>query len=131
MVGRTSDACACIILPTNDVGYVISGYTNSSNGDVSGNHGNYDAWVVKIHPDNLRNANFGSNMITLYPNASSSVLNLKNSTNTLFDKVSIFDLTGKVILTKSNTNELNIEQLVSGIYSFMPIYILLILAVSL
>jgi hypothetical protein len=33
---------------TTDGGYIIAGYTNSNNGDVSGNHGSYDAWVVKV-----------------------------------------------------------------------------------
>jgi len=31
----------------SDGGYVIAGQTNSNDGDVSGNHGNYDYWVVK------------------------------------------------------------------------------------
>ncbi len=34
--------------PTNEGGYVVAGDTNSTDGDVSGNHGNYDAWVVKL-----------------------------------------------------------------------------------
>ncbi len=39
------------IQQTTDGGYVIAGYSNSSNGDVSGGHGNYDFWVVKIAGD--------------------------------------------------------------------------------
>ncbi len=33
---------------TNNNGYVIAGYSNSNDGDVSGNHGNFDFWVVGI-----------------------------------------------------------------------------------
>jgi uncharacterized repeat protein (TIGR01451 family) len=33
---------------TPDGGYIIAGYSQSNNGDVSGNHGNYDIWVVKL-----------------------------------------------------------------------------------
>ena len=33
---------------TSDGGYIIAGYTDSSNGDISGNHGGEDAWVVKL-----------------------------------------------------------------------------------
>ena len=33
---------------TSDGGFILAGYTKSNNGDVSGNHGNMDAWVVKI-----------------------------------------------------------------------------------
>ena len=38
------------ILPTSDGGYLLGGYTYSNNGDIqSGNHGEYDCWVVKIN----------------------------------------------------------------------------------
>lgn len=33
---------------TTDGGYIIAGYTLSNNGDVTGNHGGYDIWIVKI-----------------------------------------------------------------------------------
>ncbi len=32
---------------TADGGYVLTGFSDSDDGDVSGNHGNYDYWVVK------------------------------------------------------------------------------------
>jgi hypothetical protein len=36
------------ITPTADGGYILCGNTFSKDGDVSGNHGAYDAWVVKL-----------------------------------------------------------------------------------
>ena len=36
------------ITNSSDGGYVIAGQTLSIDGDVSGNHGSYDAWIVKI-----------------------------------------------------------------------------------
>lgn len=33
---------------TSDGGYIIGGYTKSTNGDVIGNHGGYDMWLVKL-----------------------------------------------------------------------------------
>jgi hypothetical protein len=36
---------------TRDDGYIAVGYTNSNDGDVSGFHGDFDAWVVKIDAD--------------------------------------------------------------------------------
>ena len=36
------------IIPCNDKGFLILGSTISNDGQVSGNHGNYDYWVVKI-----------------------------------------------------------------------------------
>jgi hypothetical protein len=38
---------------TADGGYIMTGYTNSNDGDVSGNHGGQDAWVVKLDADGL------------------------------------------------------------------------------
>lgn len=35
---------------TTDGGYVVTGSSNSNDGDVSGNHGGYDIWVVKLSP---------------------------------------------------------------------------------
>lgn len=37
--------------PTEDGGYVMAGYSNSNDGDVSGNHGLHDCWVVKLNAD--------------------------------------------------------------------------------
>lgn len=40
------------IQQTNDGGYILAGYTFSNDGDVSGNHGETDIWIVKLAPDN-------------------------------------------------------------------------------
>jgi hypothetical protein len=37
------------IQQTNDGGYIMSGMTMSNNGNVSGNHGDRDGWVVKLN----------------------------------------------------------------------------------
>lgn len=36
------------ITSTTDGGYAVTGRTNSTDGDVSGNHGGYDMWVLKL-----------------------------------------------------------------------------------
>jgi PKD repeat protein len=45
--GSNSDR-AYSVLQTPDGGYVIAGYTQSNNGQVSGNHGANDMWVAKL-----------------------------------------------------------------------------------
>jgi hypothetical protein len=47
-LGGTGDEYAYSIQQTSDGGYIVAGYTNSNNGDVTGNHGNNDYWVVKL-----------------------------------------------------------------------------------
>ena len=39
------------IWQTNDGGYIVIGYSNSTNGNVTGNLGDYDYWVVKLSRD--------------------------------------------------------------------------------
>lgn len=36
------------IVPTPDGGYLVAGITSSTDGDVVGNHGQHDVWVVKL-----------------------------------------------------------------------------------
>ncbi|HYV91065.1 MAG TPA: T9SS type A sorting domain-containing protein [Chitinophagales bacterium] len=33
-----------------DGGYIVAGYVRSNDGDVSGNHGDFDYWIVKLDP---------------------------------------------------------------------------------
>ena len=46
--GGSAHDGASAIASTKDGGSVFAGYTHSNDGDVSGNHGNSDAWVVKL-----------------------------------------------------------------------------------
>jgi hypothetical protein len=47
-MGGTSQDGGTSIQQTNDGGYIATGIVNSNNGDVSGNHGSTDMWVVKL-----------------------------------------------------------------------------------
>lgn len=46
--GGSDDENAARITKTNDGGYLLTGYTTSNDGDVSGNEGFQDYWVVKV-----------------------------------------------------------------------------------
>jgi len=49
-LGGAGDEAAYGVIPTADGGYAIAGYTNSSDGgDVAGQHGSSDGWVVKVN----------------------------------------------------------------------------------
>jgi uncharacterized repeat protein (TIGR01451 family) len=52
-LGGASNDNAFSILQTNDGGYIVTGSSSSTDGDVTGNHGSYDYWVVKL--DNTGN----------------------------------------------------------------------------
>lgn len=48
-LGGSGDDYAQSIQQTSDGGYIVAGYTNSSDGDVTNLAGNYDMWVVKLN----------------------------------------------------------------------------------
>jgi hypothetical protein len=52
-LGGSMNDFAFSVQQTADGGYIVAGDTNSTDGNVSGNHGNYDSWVVKL--DNIGN----------------------------------------------------------------------------
>lgn len=46
--GSGRDQAYCI-KQTTDSGYIVGGYSNSTDGDVTGNHGNIDYWIIKLN----------------------------------------------------------------------------------
>ena len=48
-LGGSVDDRAYSIQQTTDGGYIIAGFSNSNDGDVTGNHGDYDYWIVKLN----------------------------------------------------------------------------------
>jgi hypothetical protein len=47
--GGSANDGAYSVASTKDGGFVIAGYTYSTDGDIVSNHGNSDAWVIKIN----------------------------------------------------------------------------------
>ena len=47
-LGGSDDDVALTIRQTSDGGYIVAGYSASNDGDVSGNHGGDDYWIVKL-----------------------------------------------------------------------------------
>ncbi|HWB28018.1 MAG TPA: T9SS type A sorting domain-containing protein [Chitinophagaceae bacterium] len=49
--GGANDDVANSLVVTSDSGYIMAGRSASNDGDVSGNHGNNDFWVIKLSKD--------------------------------------------------------------------------------
>jgi len=60
-LGGSNADSAESIQQTEDGGYIVSGYTQSTDGDVTDNHGSADYWVVKLNPDST--ADFSANPV--------------------------------------------------------------------
>jgi len=67
----------------------------------------------------LTNIRFNDELqgLEIYPNPVHDILLIRNTDNLSIDRISVFDFSGKRILTiNENTNQINVEGLVKGIY---------------
>lgn len=101
---------------TPDGGYIVAGYSNAQDGDVSHHRGSPDFWLVKLKPDDV---SMGISDVDLpkfkiYPNPVQSNLKLVNAPQEFDYK--IVDILGRT--HKVGANDLNIElsDLASGQY---------------
>ena len=76
--------------------------------------------IYKIIDSSLAVNNFNKNGLSFYPNPAKTEIFIKNTTDITLSKVKIFDLTGKLVLTKAIDNNdapsVNITSLSSGMY---------------
>ena len=80
-LGGISDESGESIQQTSDGGFILSGYTNSVDGDVSGNHGSNDVWVVKLS-NTLNTQNFNeTNDFIIYPIPAKEQITIDLGTN--------------------------------------------------
>jgi len=122
-LGGTGDDQAFSITQLTDSTYVVAGLSASTDGDVIGNSGTYDCWVVRLGPAPLiTDINNNSKKlidVILYPNPSNGEFCFKNlEANNLIE---IYDVSGRCILnrTASNTSEkINISDKAKGIYFY-------------
>jgi len=117
--GGTGAEIAYAVQQTADGGYVAAGYSGSVNGDVTGNHGGWDYWVVKLSAvTGIDDAPVQSG-ITVFPNPASDhvVVNFPGIKNGV---VQLFNLTGEKVFEDDEWNgqqmEINVHKLPACIY---------------
>ncbi len=103
-------------LQTTDGGYIVGGVSFSYDGDVTGNHGNTDYWVVKLSPlTGIEELNAAG--IAVYPNPANDVITITSLKE--IGEVKIYDVVGKLIYQKlhySLSAGIDIQFLSPGIY---------------
>lgn len=119
-LGGTSFDLGVSVQQTTDNGFIIGGYAYSNNGDVSGNHGNADYWIVKLEGDLATQVS--QPLIYSYsvsPNPAKTQLEI-NFTILSPETISVYDLQGRVLSIKENDlcnkATLDIESLPDGCY---------------
>jgi len=90
------------VIQTTDGGYVIAGGSNSVGGDVTGNHGGDDVWILKLAPDNLATDEVVNDAIKMnvFPNPAKDNITLKLDYFTPSMEVTITDMLGRTIHTQ-------------------------------
>lgn len=125
-LGGTDSDGGTSVMQTSDLGFIVAGYSKSTDGDVTGNHGNFDFWVVKLASpataDEIkseRNEGFispnpATNELRINPDASGAELRI--------EEVEIYNVLGEKFFSQqpiANSQEpisINISSLPSGLY---------------
>ena len=118
--GSNSDNAECIAV-ASDGGYLFTGESKSSDGDVKVNdQKSTDAWAVKLNSKLLGiEPQSNQNAIGLYPNPVESTLFIDLKGQKPNGKITISDMSGKIVYTSninSVSSSINISWLKNGIY---------------
>jgi len=107
------------IIQTTDGGYIVASHTSSDNGDVTGNHGQSDYWIVKLSATLSTTSFLEKNNLTIFPNPTKDNLTINLDYFTSSQEITITDILGKIIHTQKVdglTTTINTNKLEKGIY---------------
>jgi len=124
-LGGTGSDEAGSVQQTTDGGFIIAGWTNSTNGDVTSNHGDWDYWVVKLSPLSGFEEEINHAILNISPNpftTQTTITFSKQVSQKIF--IGIFDINGRLVSTLADKIfetgeykvEWNTEEMDPGIY---------------
>ena len=121
--GGTGNETAQDVILTHDGALAFTGYTESNDGDVSGNHGSDDFWVVKTgNISNLTEYNSNIKSISIHPNPSTGIITIERESQD-FQSIKIIDFKGEVVysgfMEGSGASKFDIGYLQNGMYLFI------------
>jgi hypothetical protein len=117
-LGGTSYDVSNSVMQTFDGGYISSGCAYSSDGDVTGNHGEWDFLVVKLESDLNVNSIDQNSPLQIYPNPTSGIIHL-SCPNQVEMVIDVYNITGLLVLRKTSNQsetEIDISDLAQGMY---------------
>lgn len=115
-IGGTGTDVSSSIYQNADGSIIVAGYSDSNDGDVSGNHGSNDFWVAKLVFPTIIESQKLYSYISIFPNPSSGHFSVKLPKTT--SCVQILNSLGEIIDKKivTHQNELNYDIINNGIY---------------
>ena len=111
-LGGSLNDYAQAISATQDNGVIIAGYTHSTDGDVSEQHGANDMWVIKLFGDPMSTIEANSTSIKIFPNP----VNDKLFFNEQLHQIEIYTMEGKLVSKDSTTTSIQVNHLNPGVY---------------
>lgn len=109
------------IQQTTDGGYIAGGFSSSNDGDVIGNNGGYDFWIVKLNPE-ISSINEIDTIETLvYPNPTVETITI-SSEQEINSSFKIIDAKGKLVLVgnmKGKEQSVDVSKLTRGMHSIV------------
>ena len=120
--GGTKAEVGFAIDRTPDDGFVVAGYTWSTNGDLTGipNKGYNDFWILKLSPETMSATEEAvAEPILLYPNPAADVVNISVPEPYSELQITMTDASGIAVLQKDviNGSALSLAGLPAGIYT--------------
>ena len=112
--GSLEDDPSCI-QQTIDGGYIMCGWSASSDSQVSGNHGRFDYWVVKLDTNYLSlEAPVTSTIpVSVLPNPTTGYVAV---TGIEHADIQVYSLTGQLLKEAKHTDNITLRELPSGLY---------------
>jgi len=105
---------------TLDGGYVVAGYSQSTDGDLTGNYGAQDYWIVKLSPSIVVSTLIDApRKLELYPNPTKDQITLSMDAEFLGADYTIYNKIGQPILfgkVKGQITVIQLENLPSAVY---------------
>lgn len=116
--GGTGGDYARSIAMTSDSGFIVAGASYSNNIDLTNNHGQLDCWIIKLTPENLGLASFENDRsFTLYPNPTTSLLEIRNTNARPIESIDVFDSLGKRVIHQTDSfSGVDVRDFPSGAY---------------
>ncbi len=101
------------IQQTTDGGYIVTGDTRSYDGDVTGYHGGWDYWIVKLSEEGMSTQEFQNTKINIYPNPVKDILYFSEEVS----NIKITDVSGRMVKEFSaSVKSFDVSGLAKGIY---------------
>jgi len=121
-LGGTGYDLSHCIKQTTEGGFIVAGSSSSNDGDVTGNHGDYDFWVVKLSDSEPTSIERNTPLIScsIYPNPAETYIWIETAAITTGVPFQLIDVAGRTVLRGvlyQEASRVDVSHLVEGVYS--------------